>query len=159
MKRSHNHSVDIFFTISLFFVFTFCSLAVIVFGANVYKNTAEDMQENFTARTAVAYVTEKVRQNDKKSAVALLTQDGMDVLRIKTLSTEQGDFVTYIYCKEDGLYELLYPADREFNPAAGQKILEISAFSVKELTPSLLEISCEDASGNVSVVNLGTRAS
>lgn len=156
IAKHQSHSVDIFFTLSLFFVFAFCALSVIVFGAGVYQNTAADMQQNFTSRTAMAYVTEKLRQNDKENAVSVFSLDGMDVLCISETINDR-EYNTYIYCFEGSLYELLLPAEREFSPKMGQDLLDVSSLQVTSGEQGLLNIACTDRQGNLSQVSLYLR--
>lgn len=50
--------------------------AVILLGAKVYQNTASRMESNYTVRTALAYVTEKIRHADESGAISPGELDG-----------------------------------------------------------------------------------
>ena len=63
MKRSR-HATDLIFVLSLFCLFTVLSLFVVIQGADVYQGISREMSANYSARGTVAYLTEKVRQND-----------------------------------------------------------------------------------------------
>ena len=71
MQRARSSVIDVLFTLALFCVFCASALAVVLIGADVYTSTARNMDQNFSARTAVSYVAEKVRQSDAAGAVAL----------------------------------------------------------------------------------------
>ena len=70
LKNARKHSTDILFVLLLFLVFTSSALAVILLGAKVYQNTASRMESNYTVRTALAYVTEKIRHADESGAIS-----------------------------------------------------------------------------------------
>ena len=72
LKNARKHSTDILFVLLLFLVFTSSALAVILLGAKVYQNTASRMESNYTVRTALAYVTEKIRHADVPKAERLI---------------------------------------------------------------------------------------
>ena len=70
MKRSR-HATDLIFVLSLFCLFTVLSLFVVIQGADVYQGISREMSANYSARGTVAYLTEKVRQNDRENGVAV----------------------------------------------------------------------------------------
>lgn len=76
LKNARKHSTDILFVLLLFLVFTSSALAVILLGAKVYQNTASRMESNYTVRTALAYVTEKIRHADESGAISPGELDG-----------------------------------------------------------------------------------
>ena len=67
-----SHIIDLLFVLSLFCVFTVCAFLVVSIGANVYRATAENMENTYSTRTALAYVTEKLRQHDAGSRPRIL---------------------------------------------------------------------------------------
>lgn len=72
-RRFHEqvHITDLLFSLGLLCLFTISSLTVLLIGAHVYKQTALDMKTNYTTRTALTYVAEKVRQHDSTSSISL----------------------------------------------------------------------------------------
>ena len=70
VKRSR-HATDLIFVLSLFCLFTVLSLFVVIQGADVYQGISREMSANYSARGTVAYLTEKVRQNDRENGVAV----------------------------------------------------------------------------------------
>lgn len=157
MTRKSSHSVDLLFTVSLFFVFAFCAVSVIVLGAGVYRSAAQSLEEQFSARTALSYVSEKIRRCDTPEAVSVEESGEGSILRVDT--TEEGkEYSTYIYCREGWLCELFLPSERKFSPEAGQQLLELSGFSVSWASEDLLDVVCTDKSGQASRVSLCLRS-
>ena len=92
---ARKHSTDILFVLVLFLVFTSSALAVILLGARVYQSTSSRMESNYNVRTALAYVSEKIRLNDESGAGSLCELDGIPAL---TLSQRMEDtsYITYL---------------------------------------------------------------
>ena len=74
--REKRHVVDFLFVLTLFFVFAISTLFLVIIGANVYKKTVDNMTINYNTRTAYAYLTEKIRQNDQEGAIEIGTLEG-----------------------------------------------------------------------------------
>ena len=81
-EHSKKHTVDILFIITLFGAFIVSALFIVVLGAHVYESTVNDMESNFTSRTAIAYVTEKIRQHDSSDAISIISVDSAPVLSL-----------------------------------------------------------------------------
>lgn len=60
-QRFH-HVIDFLFAAALFGVFLVSSVMVIAVGAGAYRNITEKSQEDYTLRTSLSYVNEKLRQ-------------------------------------------------------------------------------------------------
>ena len=113
MKQEKTFIVDVLFVLALFGVFTISALMLVTVGADVYRHTVEDMSRNYETRTSVAYITEKIRQND----VSLPEQYSEQSISIGTLSdcpalTLTQDingelYCTYLYLHDGYLKELL----------------------------------------------------
>ena len=156
MIRRASHSVDLLFTVSLFFVFAFCAVAVILLGADAYRSAAQGLQEEFSTHTAISYVSEKVRACGEPDSVSVEGTEDAPLLCLS--STIAGkEYRTTIYFREGRLCELFLPADRDFSPEAGQALLELTGFSARWKAEGLLEISCTGESGKTSRTLLYTR--
>ena len=79
-RRLQAHTVDFLFTLSLFCVFTVCALLVVSIGVQAYRSTAAYLEGTYSARTALSYVTEKIRQHDAEGRTALTQLDGRNAL-------------------------------------------------------------------------------
>ncbi len=135
---------DFLFTLALLLLFALTSLALVVTGANVYRNTAASMEENYTTRTALAYVAEKIRQNDVDGA--LTARD--NVLCLTQYGEENA--CLYIYEYQGWLSELLIRESQEFRPEEGQRLLEVGSFSVESQGGSLYEIAVSGTDGEAA---------
>ncbi|MEG0895289.1 MAG: DUF4860 domain-containing protein, partial [Oscillospiraceae bacterium] len=90
MYKSKSNMVDIIFIILLFFVLTISVLSVLFMGVKVYKSIINQMDNNFSARTAACYISEKIKQNDKQDALQIENIDYKHVLIIN-----EQDYDTY----------------------------------------------------------------
>ena len=144
-----SHIIDLLFVLSLFCVFTVCAFLVVSIGANVYRATAENMENTYSTRTALAYVTEKLRQHDAEGLVSLTELDGAPAL---AFYDGEGDdrYVTYIYSDGEALLEITAGADADVSPAMGQEIIEVKGFSFSEEGDGFLRLTAEDADGNTT---------
>lgn len=145
-KRRDNSIVDMLFLLALFGVFLISALFIVLFGANIYKKTATDMDSNFKARTSVAYITEKIRRNDVEGGVVLLQKNGHDTLALRQ-TTGHGTYDTYLYYADGYLREITLSSGTEFAPETGAKILEMQAFAIEEINESLLAFRVTDTEG------------
>ena len=66
-----SHVIDLIFPIALFFVFAASSLSVLILAADIYASTTNRMAANDQNRTVLAYISEKIRQNDAQGAVGM----------------------------------------------------------------------------------------
>lgn len=143
------HIVDILFVLALFAVFAASALMLVVIGANVYQQTVTHMDSHYTERAACAYLTEKLRQNDRSDAVSVGMLEDTPAL---VLSEEiEGEvFCTYLYLYDGYLKELFVRRDSFAGNsllAAGQNILPLCAFRVEETAEGLIRLSLDTGNG------------
>ncbi|MDE5894230.1 MAG: DUF4860 domain-containing protein [Acetatifactor sp.] len=142
-KQEKNHIVDVLFVLALFVVFTLSALVLVILGASVYKQTVSYMDENFTARTAYSYLTEKVRQNDLYDSISLGQLEGTEAL-VMTQEINDTTYATYLYLYEGNLRELFMRqgSDIGSNPlSAGQVILPLTDWNLEMADEYLLHIA------------------
>jgi len=133
------HMVDFLFVIALFFVFALSALMLVMIGANVYKNTVNNMSVNFNSRTSYAYITEKIRQNDSYESVSTGDYQGLDAIILKQVINDT-DYYTYLYQYDGYIKELFIKEGADIDPSAGQNILEAKDFSVSSAGTGLYNI-------------------
>jgi len=133
------HMVDFLFVIALFFVFALSALMLVMIGANVYKNTVNNMSVNFNSRTSYAYITEKIRQNDSYESVSAGDYQGLDAIILKQVINDT-DYYTYLYQYDGYIKELFIKEGADIDPSAGQNILEAKGFSVSSAGTGLYNI-------------------
>ena len=86
--------------------------------------------DSYSGRTALAYVTEKMHQNDENGAIADGTFDGENALVIRRRYDEK-DYVTYLYAYDGYLRELFIRDGTEAKASDGRKILATKDFEAK----------------------------
>lgn len=145
MKRKH--MIDFLFPIALFFVFALSALAVILFATRTYQDTTEHSALNYTARTSLSYISEKLHQNDADGAIEIGSFDGNDAVIMKQ-AYENETYYTYIYADGQELKELFVKEGAEVSAASGQTILKVQDFTIRQATDDLIRISCSDEDGN-----------
>ena len=144
-RRFHEqvHITDLLFSLGLLCLFTISSLTVLLIGAHVYKQTALDMKTNYTTRTALTYVAEKVRQHDSTSSISLGTLEDAPALELSE-SIGGVSYITYIYEDENALKELFVQASQPVKKSQGEKILAIQNFSIEQAGENLLRFTVTD---------------
>lgn len=140
------HITDVVFILALFGVFAVTALLVVVLGADVYQGISEGMRANDSARSSVAYISQKVHQQDAAGAVALGRVGEADAL-ILSQQVEGRAYATWIYAHQGGLYELTVPADEEPVPGQGQNVLALTALDLW-LQDGCIQIQVVDEAGN-----------
>lgn len=146
-----SHIVDFLFVLSLFCVFTICAFLVVMIGANVYRSTAENMENTYSTRTALAYVTEKIRSHDAEGLMSLTEVEGTPALAFYD-RTETKDYVTYIYSDSKALFEITASPDTEVSLSMGQEIIKVNGFSFTEKEDGFICLSASDSDGNITLL-------
>lgn len=145
--RNRTHVTDILFTLSLFCLFTACAFLVVLTGIQVYRTTVSDMEDNYSSKTALSYVTEKIRQHDFAGGVSVVSLKGENALVLK----DQADgetYLTYIYAYQDYLWELSVKEGTPVSRDMGQKIIQVQDFSIEKKENGFFELSASDSRQN-----------
>lgn len=136
-NRQQRHIIDILFVLALFGIFALSAIFLITIGANIYGKTMANMEKNFGTRTALAYITEKVRQSDLENQISVGELDGCPALVISS-GTGENQYKTYLYEYQGTLKELMMKQDILLSPSAGQDILAVSGFELLPVNNRLL---------------------
>ncbi|MCI9218072.1 MAG: DUF4860 domain-containing protein [Dorea sp.] len=151
------HMIDYLFPIALFFVFAISALTVLLLAARIYQSTTENSSLNYTSRTSLSYISEKIHQNDMDGKVTIGSFDGCDAL-IMEQNIDEDIYYTYIYANNKELKELFIKDGVTANASAGRTILEIQNFSMKQLSNNLLEFTCTDKKNQTASTIIGIRS-
>lgn len=143
-QATHHHMIDILFALSLFCIFATCGVLLILFGADVYQKTIQHMDSNYSTRTSLAYITEKIRQSDSSDSICITSQDNTPILML-TDTINGIPYATSLYEYDGYLYELFARTDIELPLDAGQPVMELHNLSFSQLTSNILEISFTDS--------------
>lgn len=158
MRREKPFIVDILFVLAVFGVFTVCALVLVTIGSEIYRHTVDEMSRNYETRTAIAYIAEKIRQNDGllsdssadvNNKISISTLEGIPALQI-TQEVNGDNYLTYLYLHNGFLKELYIRSDTDLGGnilAAGQDIIKLSDFRMTQINDNLLEIELITHSG------------
>lgn len=142
-KKSRSGTEQLFPAL-LFFVFLLCTVFTILIGSRVYENIRERDRLSFETDTALAYITNKVRQSDISNSITVEEENGQQFLTFTSLF-DGIEYETRIYHMNGGLYELFALAENDLDVTAGQKIMDCDemTFSLEELSEgsSMLHIT------------------
>ena len=155
MRQERSFIVDALFVLALFGVFAVSAFILITIGADVYQHTVQDMTNNYETRTAVSYITEKVRQNDAiasdtENAATISTLNEAPALKL-TQEIDGQLYDTYLYIYDGHLKELF---TQRYNSLggnaleAGVNIMELEAFKMEQVSSGLLSVEVTTAHGN-----------
>ncbi len=136
--------VDFLFILALFGAFAITALFVVLFGARIYESTVNNMNSNYEKRTAMSYVTEKIRSHDYTDGVNV--DETGSILKLYQ-TTGDKKYVTYLFVADGYLKEFTADEDYDFDYKAGTKILAIKDFSVKKENDSLYRFNITDTNG------------
>lgn len=157
-KQEPHHLIDLLFPVALLFVFALSAIVVILLATGIYRDTAEHSSRSYTAQTALAYLTEKVHQNDSDGRIDLTDFDGCEALRIQQ-TYEELSYTTYIYVYEGALRELFLKDGTEASASDGQTILSVRELHFSDLGDGLLSFSCKDLDGREAMALVRVRSS
>ena len=133
------------------------ALVVLILAADIYASTTNHFQVNDESRTALAYISEKIRQNDTDGALSIVTIEQTDCIALSqdfngTLCT------TYIYEYEGMLKELFIQDGVSISLQNGTDIMELSALSIEELDNQLYQFTATDQTGTKSSIITSERS-
>ena len=156
-RLKRRHIIDFLFPIALFFVFALSALTLILLAAGIYQSTTERSSLRYTSRTGLAYIGEKIHQNDENGAVYLGSFDGCDALILEQRYEEES-YYTYIYIYGQELKELFIKDGTAAAAGNGKTILEVHDFSLEQISDRLLKFECTDEEGRTSAAVIGIRS-
>jgi len=154
--RKQVKKINGLFGLLLFAVFAVCILMVLLSGAEVYGKLTENGRASYSQRTAVQYLTTKLRQEDCMGSLRTESFDGCDALVL----TEQIDgeiYETQIYYYDGYIRELFAEPDSGMEPMDGDPVLEAAGFAVS-LTEGCLQAAITDCEGQNLQLTLSLRS-
>lgn len=136
MKKKFTKITDLM-ALLVFAAFAVCVLLVLLYGARSYRNVVRRGEESFRERTAVQYVSMRVRQAER---VTVTEFGGCRTLAFHE-QIDDAAYVTRLYCYDDYLRELFCAEQASLPPEAGEKIMPAES----------LQLSVEDRLLTVTV--------
>lgn len=146
--RQENHSIDSLFAFLLLLTFSLFTLMLVGMGSSIYRNGTVSLEENYTSRTATAYVAEKIRQHNTSGEIFLTTVEGLPALGfLDTIENER--YLTYVYFYDGALCELFIEEGRTPQAALGSRIIELSSLKIDAVPGTqLLSVTAVSENGN-----------
>ena len=153
-KNAPVHSADSLFVMALVCVFAICSLFVILFGARVYNGIRNRSEDNYSTRTGLSYLRNKIRAFDETGRIS----GRGDYLLLTTGDDEYADD-TYIYYSDGALRELTTARYLDVDPFVvdgdADMIVPASGFSIEWLgNICLLTLCSPDGTAYTCTVTL-----
>lgn len=149
MKERKFHNLTRLMALLTFAVFAVCVLLVLLSGADVYRRLTEEGEAQYVRRTAVQYITTRIRQAE---TVEIADFHGLDTLQFR--ETVNGrEYLTRVYCHDGSLRELFTPASGQFLPEDGEKLLNAEALSLS-LEEGLLQVVITLPDGSTQTLQL-----
>lgn len=143
-RKTIQHHMDALIALLLFGLFAVCVLAVLLTGADAYRRLTTRDRAAFDQRTAVQYLTTRVRQADTAAGVAVESFDGVTALKLDA----QSDYPTWLYCYDGQLMELYCYFEERPGPEDGSPLMELEG----------LEVTLEDGLLTLRVAQAGREA-
>lgn len=157
-RTGKSHTIDSLFSFLLLLAFLLFSLLLIGTGSAIYKKVAAGLDENYTSRTAIAYVSEKVRQHDSAGDLFLtsfgegntVSAEGVPETEIPALCLRdiinEKTYLTYVYYYDGALRELMVGEATSPDASMGSEIAELSACTIELAGETGSDLS-EDSDG------------
>lgn len=147
-SKRNKSVVDFMFIIALFGTFIITGLVVVLFGARVYRATVAKMDANYSSRTALSYVTEKVRSHDFADGADVVDTIDNGVALVLKDKINDRTYVTYMYVADGMLKEFTAAQDYDFKYNQGTDILALKEFAVTKEGDALYKFNIVDSYDN-----------
>lgn len=129
----------------IFCVFALCALGVLLSGADSYRSITRRDAESYDSRTAVQYLSTKVRQAAAPESVEVTEFEGVTALCF-TEELSGSTYITRVYCHDGWLKELFTAADADLLPEDGERITPLAALDIRR-EGDMLHFAVTDARG------------
>lgn len=155
--RSKNHSVDLLFTISLFFVFTITALYVTMAGANLYENTVSQTSRDYSIFTPLAYLEQKIQGYDTSGGISVMREDTQDILCLHE-TIDGNNYTTYIYTRDGKLMELFLKDGGTPDFQSGTSLMDSATLRLEETESQLLKIQLAEEDDTLQTLTIHLKA-
>ena len=149
LQNRTRHVIDFLFAAALFGVFLISSVMVIAVGAGAYRKITRQSEEDYTLRTSLSYVSQKLRQADAEGALSIGTIGGEEALLL-TSEYDGTSYTTYIYESNGSLCELFTKSDAEADTDYGTPLVALTGFEAERVADALYRISVTDSNGKTT---------
>ena len=140
-SSKHGHRLHTLVILILFLVFSLSSVSVLMYGTKVYKSVTGKTDENYSLRTGLIYLSNKIKAADK-SSIYMDTYQKVDMLVIPE-EIEGQMYETRIYCYNGQLREIFTDVGNDIPLDGGLYITDMKNLTISEKNKGLLEIEAE----------------
>ena len=127
-------------------IFAGCVLMTLILGTRIHSAMQTSADRAYYSRTALSYISQKIRSADSDSYVSVGSFGGEDALFL-TGRYDGREYETVIYSKNGMIKELLREKDADLGADAGNDVIECSALSFKT-EGGLITVFYTDPEGN-----------
>ena len=113
-RQKQIHTIDMIFPLIFIVFFGFCAVSLVLSGAHIYQKTTDGLKQNYTVRTAAAYVhiylyKGKLRELFTKKERGIEWESGQELVSADTFSViKQKEDLLRIHLSGSGQEELVY---------------------------------------------------
>lgn len=127
MGKHLNIGVRNIMVLLLIAAFFLLAMGITLFGSSVYRSVVAASSQNYTHRTALSYLANQIRRCDIRGGVSVGSFEGYNALVLT-----EGDYVTYLYCREGELCELYMEEGTGLTAADGVAVLPLQSLAVEQ---------------------------
>ena len=139
MKRGERSPLGLY-TIGIAALFLAGFFLLVVFGAQSYRDTVAEQNDNGATRTLLSYLSTCVRANDTAGAVSVRDSELGPVLVVADGET---GYALRLYRTESGLVEDFAAVDAALRPEEAELIGATDTFEITELSDGLLAVDTD----------------
>ncbi|MEA4896209.1 MAG: DUF4860 domain-containing protein [Oscillospiraceae bacterium] len=156
MMRPNLKSMSAAAVVLLYLLFICSAAASLFLGIRVQAFSSEFSQLSFEERTVPAFITEKLRENDRSGAVYTGDFNGSSALFIES-SFEGVLYTDIIYSYDGWLYELFCEKGAAFTRGDGTRLVTLDAVNFTEPRAGLFQVSFTESDGKAAIFNVFLR--
>lgn len=153
--KNKKHSIEFIFVLFLFAMFVVMCLVLVNMGSTAYSNISKSNEEENKTRTAILYISNKIRSANGDKGISIEEKNGIDVLVINS-STEVSKYNTIIFCKDGYLKEATVLEGDEYTLDFGSNLMKMQDINV-EINDNLLSINLKDDLGKESLFKINIK--
>lgn len=152
-RQQHSEHLTSLAALLMLAVFAVSILFALLAGASVYRRLVDRDETNWSARTAAQYIATRLRQEDRRGAIAVEDFGGVDAL---VLGAGE-DYRTRLYCVDGSLWELYADAALDLDPTDGERLLDLEGMELS-LEDGLLQVDLTAPGGQSRHLTLDARS-
>jgi hypothetical protein len=157
--KTKQHSIDLLFPVSLFFVFAVSGIVVLLLAVNIYQGIESRAASTFEAGTSLSYIAEKIHQCDDNGKDAIYIDKFQDCDAL-VIEQELGDatYKTYIYNDNGSIRELYIEDGATASKSSGTEIMTVKSLTMEQIDTGLFRFSCEAEDGGTASTIVGVNS-